>query len=191
MATHEEILRLYERGLDEFGTRVRLIGPEDWARPTPDTEWSVRDLVTHLVDEQLWAPPLLEGRTIEEIGTPYTGDPLGDDPLRAWAEAAEGARAAFAAPGALDRGVQLSFGPSTAVTYCRQMTGDLTIHAWDLARALGAEETIDEGLLAYVYEGTLPYADMLASSGLFAPRVDVPEDAGLLTRTLALFGRRR
>lgn len=191
MATHEEILRLHALGLAEFGTRVRLIGPEDWARPTPNAEWSVRDLVGHLVDEQLWVPPLLSGRTTEEIGSPYRGDPLGDEPLRAWTTAAEAAREAFAEPGALDRSVELSYGPASAAAYCQEMTTDLAVHAWDLARALGGDETIDDGLLTDVYERTIPYADVLAGSGLFAPRVDVPDDADLLTRTLALFGRRR
>lgn len=191
MPTNDELLELHTLGLAEFGERVMLVGADDWQASTPDTEWTVRDLLTHLVDEQLWVPGLLAGKTMDEIGSPYDDDPLGAEPVRAWHEASERAHAAFGEPGALERTVHLSYGDSDAARYCWEMTTDLAIHAWDLARALGVDEQIDAGLLGEVHRRTEPHAEQLAASGLFAPPVQVPEDADLLTRTLALFGRSR
>ena len=68
----------------------RLIADDQWANPTPDTEWTVRDLVEHLVGEQLWVPLLLGGATIEEVGDRFDGDNLGDDPKTAWSLAITG-----------------------------------------------------------------------------------------------------
>ena len=87
-------IEMYRRSLEEFGQRVMAVAPGDWVRPTPCREWSVRDLVRHLVYEELWAPPLLEGQTIADIGDRFEGDILGTAPQAAWKEAAAGALAA-------------------------------------------------------------------------------------------------
>ncbi len=102
-------IEMYQRSVEEFGQRVMAIGGSDWARPTPCADWSVRDLVRHLVYEELWTPPLLAGATVADVGDRFEGDILGDDPQVAWKEAAAQALAA-ATPGVLERTVHLSFG---------------------------------------------------------------------------------
>jgi len=37
--------------------------------------------VNHLAGEDLWAPPLLAGSTIAEVGDRFEGDVLGAEPL--------------------------------------------------------------------------------------------------------------
>jgi uncharacterized protein (TIGR03086 family) len=69
------------------------------------------------------------------------------------------------------------------------MTTDALIHSWDLARGIGADETLDAELVQLVYERTLPIAEQLQETGMFAPPVPVPEDAPLQAKLLALFGR--
>ena len=91
---------------------------------------------------------------------------------------------------ALDRTVHLSYGETPAEAYVTQLAGDFVIHSWDLARGIGADERLDTEMLQWVYEQAEPQADLLAQSGLFDPPVDVPADADLQTKTLALFGRR-
>ena len=186
-----DLLRLYDLAADEFGRRVHAVPADGWRNPTPCTEWTVRDLVNHLVVEQLWVPHLMAGQTVEEVGDSLDGDRLGPDPAGAWDRAIGAARAAFGEPGALDRTVNLSYGPTPASDYLRQMTDDLAVHAWDLARGIGADDTVDTELVHAVYEDALPQADGLAQSGLFAPRVEVPDDADEQTKLLGLFGRRR
>lgn len=180
----------FEVAMGEFDRRVRAIRDDQWGYPTPCAEWDVRALVNHLVTEQLWAPLLLEGATIEDVGDRFEGDQLGDDPVTAWVSAAAAARDAFAAPGALRRSVELSYGRRPAQGYCQEMTLDLAVHAWDLARAIQADERLDERLVAEVLVFVEPQVGQLAGTGLFAAPIDVAEDANAQTRLLALLGRR-
>jgi uncharacterized protein (TIGR03086 family) len=179
----------YIRAQDGFGQRVHAVRDDVWSDPTPDTEWDVRELVNHLVVEQLWVPPLMAGSTIADVGDRFDGDQLGDDPGQAWDRAAAAAREAFSAPGAFDRIVHLSAGDKPAVEYLREMAMDLVIHTWDLARALHVDEQLEPELVDWVYRRYEPQADSLASWGVFAPRVPVPDDADQQTKLLAIFGR--
>ena len=85
-----DIPAVFGRAVAEFDARVRQIGDHQWQAPTPDEDWSVRDLVNHLVGEDLWAPPLLAGSTIAEVGDRFDGDVLGADPQAAWTAASAG-----------------------------------------------------------------------------------------------------
>ncbi|RCG29419.1 TIGR03086 family protein [Sphaerisporangium album] len=185
----DRVLELHAVAMDEFGLRVAMVGEDRWDAPTPCEGWTVRDLVGHLVTEQLWVPPLLAGRTVEEVGDRFDGDQLGDDPVGRWTQASAEAQRAFAEPGALDRDVHLSYGTVSARRYCMEMSSDLAVHAWDLARALGVDSRIDPALMAEVYDYLAPMKDELSASGMFAPPVPVPDDAGPQDRTLALTGR--
>jgi uncharacterized protein (TIGR03086 family) len=185
----DDVLRLFHRGLADFGRRVHAIRADQWTAPTPCTDWDVRALVNHLVVEQLWVPPLLAGQTIAEVGDRFDGDQLGDDPVGRWDTAAAAAGAAFAADGALDRAVHLSYGDRPAREYCREMVLDLAVHGWDLSRGIGADERMDPDLVATAYEHLAPIADQWQGAGIFAAPVPVPDDADLQTRLLGLTGR--
>ena len=184
-----EAIDVYRRSIEEFGQRVIALGADDWKRPTPCTDWAVRDLVRHLVYEELWAPPLLAGATIAEVGDRFEGEILGDDPPAAWKEAAAAAVAA-ATPEVLGRTVHLSFGDFPGTEYLGQLTADHVIHAWDLARAVGGDERLDPELVRYVFDFMAPQADQWQAAGVFAPPVPVPDDADLQTKLLGLTGRR-
>src|SRR2546429_1742305 len=105
-----DVPAILRRANEEFGARVSQIGDEQWEAGTPDTEWNVRDLVSHVLSENLWAPPLFAGSTISEVGDRFDGDVLGPDPQRAWRTASGQALAAAGEPGAMDRTGHLSFG---------------------------------------------------------------------------------
>ncbi|MEV8531955.1 TIGR03086 family metal-binding protein [Streptomyces sp. NPDC051211] len=180
---HAEALRL-------FGERVHAVREDQWGAPTPCTDWTVRDLVNHVTGEQLWIPPLVtEGRSVEEVGDALSGDLLGEDPAGVWDGAAAAAHAAFAEPGALDRTVSLSYGPTPGSAYCSELTTDCVVHAWDLSRAIGADDRLPDDLVEASIKQVMPYADGLAASGLFAPPVDIPPGADAQTRLLAMLGR--
>jgi uncharacterized protein (TIGR03086 family) len=185
------LLARHGEALDLFGARVHAVRADQWDAPTPCTDWSVRDLVNHLTAEQLWVAPLVrERKTLDRIGDAFEGDVLGDDPVGAWDRAAAESRDAFLEKGALDRTVHLSSGPTQATAYCSQMVSDLVVHAWDLSRAIGADERLPEDLVDFTVREVSPYADSLAGSGLFAPRVTPPPDADEQTKLLAMVGRR-
>jgi uncharacterized protein (TIGR03086 family) len=186
-----ELPELFERASRHFGALVHQVGDDQWGQPTPCSDWDVRALVNHLVYEARWAPPLLEGSTIAEIGDRFDGDLLGDDPKATYDEARAGVAAAIEAPGALQRTVHLSFGDTPAPGYLTQLAGDFLVHSWDLARGIGADDALDPELVDWVYREALPQVDMLAASGMFDPPVDVADDADAQTKMLALFGRKR
>jgi uncharacterized protein (TIGR03086 family) len=180
---------LHARASARFGTLVHAARADQWDLPTPCAGWSVRDLVNHVVAENLWTAPLMEGATIAEVGDAYDGDVLGADPVSAWAAAAGSARRAVDAPGALDRTVHLSFGDTPATEYVDQLFADHLVHAWDLAQAIGADSRLDPDLVAACATWFAAVEDSYRRAGAIGPRPFVTVDADPQTRLLARFGR--
>jgi uncharacterized protein (TIGR03086 family) len=185
-----DLLDAHGQALDVFDRAVHKVGLTDWDSPTPCTEWTVRDLVNHLVVEQLWVPDLLAGHTIAEVGDKFDGDQLHDDPPQAWAAASDAARSAWLTPGAAEQTVHLSFGDTSAEEYGWQLTTDLAVHGWDLATALGADAGISDELATAVLRYVEPQLAAWSGSSMFADPVPVPADADPPTRLIALLGRR-
>jgi uncharacterized protein (TIGR03086 family) len=181
---------MFHGAVAQFDARVRQIGDHQWGDATPDEDWSVRDLVNHVVGEDLWAPPLLAGSTIAEVGDRFDGDVLGADPRAAWVAASAGAVRAAGVDGAMDRIVHLSFGDFPGSEYTLQLFADHLIHAWDLARAIGADERLDAGLIASCADWFGAREDGYRDAGAIAARPPVPSDADAQTLLLACFGRR-
>jgi uncharacterized protein (TIGR03086 family) len=185
-----DIPAMFRRAVAEFDARVRQIGDQDWQATTPDEEWNVRDLVNHVVGEDLWAPPLLAGSTIAEVGDRFDGDVLGAEPKGAWKLASAAAVNAVDEDGAMDRIVHLSFGDFRGREYAMQMFADHLIHAWDLARAIGADERLDTALVASCATWFDAAEDAYRSAGAIAARPPLPGHADAQTVLLARFGRR-
>jgi uncharacterized protein (TIGR03086 family) len=186
--THTEPRALLPAAAKEFTDRVHAIAPDAWRRATPDEDWTVRDLVNHLVAEHLWAPPLLAGRTVAEVGDRFDGDVLGGDPVRAWDEAITESLRSWARADD-EQPVHLSSGATPAREYAEQMLLDLVVHSWDLARGAGLDERLPTPLVEHAYAYARPRAEQWRSGGIFGPRIDIdstdPQD-----RLLALLGRR-
>jgi uncharacterized protein (TIGR03086 family) len=184
-----ELLELFQRAQNQFTDRVDAVAPDQWEDESLPG-WTVADLVAHLVSEALWVPPLLAGEPYAEGRFPEdTADLLGTDPFTGWESAADGALSAFAEDDALMRTVHLSRGPTPATQYILEMTADLTVHAWDLARATGGDTELDGELVT----AALVFAEQLPEDGipeLFDPPLDVSQAARPQTRLLARFGRK-
>lgn len=175
-----------------FAALVAGVGDDQWHDGTPCSEWDVRTLVHHLLYEQRWVPPLIDGLTIEQVGDRFEGDLMGDDAStwpRLLASSMEEAHAAVAEPDALKRTVHLSFADTSGQEYVMQLTGDLAIHAWDLARATGQDDTIDPDAVALLLPWAETYSELLAASGMFGSPIDVGADATDQLRLLGLVGR--
>jgi uncharacterized protein (TIGR03086 family) len=184
-----ELLELFQRAQAQFTDRVDAVAPDQWddqALP----EWTVGDLVAHLVTEQLWVPPLLAGEPYAEGRFPLdTTDLLGDDPFTSWESAADDSLSAWAEDDSLIRTVRLSRGPTPARIYIEEMIADLTVHAWDLAQATGGDTELAPELVT----ASLVYADRLPADGipdLIDPPLDVSDAAPPQMRLLARFGRK-
>jgi uncharacterized protein (TIGR03086 family) len=90
----------------------------------------------------------------------------------------------------MERTVHLSFGDFPGQEYAFQVTSDLVVHGWDLARAIGGDEQMDPELCELSYRGWAPRAAELRGSGAVGPAPEIPPDADRQTRLLALFGRK-
>lgn len=190
-----DLLTAHRSAMRQFGNRVRAVREEQWAAPTPDPEWSVRELIDHLVTEQLWAPGLLAGRTVEDITASAdfatAGGNLGENLSVSWASAADLARRAVTGLESLDTTVHLSAGDMPAHSYIEQMTLDLAVHSWDLSRAIGVDSELPEDLLGFVLGLAQDAQPHWQGSSMFGPPVDVPADSDALTSLLGLTGRER
>lgn len=176
----------------EFERRLRAVAPGQWDAPTPCEGWSVRDLVDHVVGGNRLAQVLMRGASAEEAvalvrDTRTRGDALGD-----FAASRDEQVAAFREPGALDRTVHHPIGDIPSAQLLQFRVADLTLHAWDLARAIGADERLDEPLVRWLWDRLSPLAPFIGRLGAFGsgPSGQVDEHAPVQQRLLDLTGRR-
>jgi uncharacterized protein (TIGR03086 family) len=183
-----EMHELHRRAGESLGAMVERVDGGQWHRPTPCSEWDVRDLLHHIAWSNLWVSPLVDGAELADVAATLEGDVLGGDPVGVTLRSIEQASAAFERGG--DRIVQLSRGPTPAGVYCLERMNDLVVHNWDLARAIGAEVALDPECMEVALTGFRTVEAQLRPTGALGPDVAVPDDADLQTRYLAFFGRR-
>jgi len=158
------------RGIDE-----RQLG-----NPTPCTEFTVEQLVDHLLGSMSGLGRMAGA----EVGQADSGDVE--------------SRVAFAAAQALEawrrRGLdgEVDAGPNTmpAMLAAGILSVEFLVHAWDFAVATGQKVQVSDGLTAYVLE----LAEQVISpegraGGAFAEAVEVGPDANVLDRLIAFTGR--
>lgn len=175
------------RALDTTDLLVAAIGADDLARRTPCSEYDVRDLADHLV-------MVVRRLRIMLGGGPFTDAvPSGAASLAdlhaAWVEGRDALRAAL--PGFdLDLVVTAPFGTLPAGAVVGSYVTELTVHAWDLATALGRRDLLDDDAAAPL---VVPTRQRIPREGReqlpFGAVVDVPEDAPAYDRLVAWMGR--
>jgi uncharacterized protein (TIGR03086 family) len=175
---------------------VARIGVEQWGLPTPCTDWSVRDVVNHLVGGNLLFARVLGGEPLpprEELVAASRTDRLGDDALGAYRSSAAALLDACRAEGVLDRPVTVPAGTFPGIAALHLRIVEALVHGWDVARATGRPldfpDRLVEQELAFT-RSTLPrLPPRPAGQGPFAPAEPVPDDAPALDRLAALLGR--
>jgi uncharacterized protein (TIGR03086 family) len=184
---------LHRRSVESFAARAEALDglpPDRWSGATPCDDWDVRALLNHIVYEDLWTVPLMEGATIEEVGDRYEGDLLGDDPLAATRAACDMAVTAAASGIVAGNTVHLSFGDVPAEEYARQLAADHMIHGWDLAVATGGDTSMDLDLVEALAPWFAGNEDAYRRAGAIAERPageGTPGDAW--SELLRAFGR--
>ncbi len=136
-----------------------------------------------------WVPDTVAGRTIEEVGTRFDGDLLGDDPRLGYRRFADRAVAAASEIDDPARTVHLTYGDFPAGEYLMHITVFRTFRASDLGRWLGLPTELPPDLVRGLWDWLEPRAEELRGAGVFGPAVPCPEDAPLQDRLLALSGR--
>src|SRR6266540_3102806 len=125
---------LHDEALASTRHYIAGIGTDQWKIPSPCEDWSVRELVNHIVTGNYWAAELATGKTIEEVGDRLDGDVLGDDPLSEYDTSGGAASAAFHMPGAMEAMCAVSYGPVPGEVYAGHRFLDVPIHGWDVAK---------------------------------------------------------
>jgi uncharacterized protein (TIGR03086 family) len=183
-----DITQLHRRAVENFAQKTQQVSDDQWSQPTPCTEWDVRALVNHVVGEEWWVRPLAEGKTIEEVGSSFDGDLLGDDPAAAVSAASAEAADAMDAHIPEHPMVHLSFGDTPIEEYAMQMLADHLVHGWDLAAAAGMDRTLDPELVSVVHAWFVPQVDAWRAAGAIGPPVEIDADDPQ-SELLSLYGR--
>jgi uncharacterized protein (TIGR03086 family) len=179
-----EIADRYRRLSSAFTTKVEAIRDDQWDLPTPCEQWTVRDLVRHIVDTQAMFEGFV-GRDLGEIPA------FADDPKGAWAAARDKVRADLDDPALAQAEFDGLMGRST---FEKGVDGflsfDQVVHGWDLARAIGQDERIEPAEVSRIAADVRGMGDTLRSSGACGPAIEPPPDADPQTRLLCELGRR-
>ena len=174
----------YLRLAEGFSARVEATPDDAWDRPSPCEGWTARDVVAHMIGLQRRLAAAVDGGPADEL------EP-GADPKAAWRESFAHLRTALADETALQRSVASPMGDMPLeFVVGRVGASDVLVHTWDLARAVGGDEHLDQDAVAKAYSGLKPVDAMLRQPGAFGPKVEPPEGADLQTEFLCFLGRR-
>ena len=166
------------------------VADETLAAPTPCPQWTVGDLLDHLMTLTL----VFTRAARKAAGVPDAGPPTPeaanlhpqwrsrlpaqlDDMADAWAEPEAWVGTAQAGGVTLPAEQQGMFGAN-----------ELVMHGWDLARATGQDFAVDPRLLEILI-GFLSQLPPAGIPGLFGPVVPVDDEEALLVRVVGLGGR--
>jgi uncharacterized protein (TIGR03086 family) len=184
-----DVITLHGRCVAEFIARVATVSADRWNGPTPCPDWNARELVNHVVGEDRWTVPLLEGARIADVGSEFDGDLLGHDPAASARRAGDEAVAMVTEVVPAGGRVHLSYGDEDVVEYVHQLAADHLIHAWDLAAATDGETALDPELVAAVAEWFSDREELYRGAGAIGPRVEGAFDDDPRAALLAAFGR--
>ena len=166
---------VWRQAAQKWGEVLAQVGEEQMDLPTPCEEWKVRDLIEHTMHWQA------QGGAIFNAGTTP-----GDD----WATIEPALGAALDDPANLE-GVAEQMGGMPKQQVVGFVIGDLVVHSWDLARAIGADETLPvEAVQATLMGLQRVPEEMLRGGNMFAAPIEVGEDASPQETLLAFAGRK-
>ena len=178
-----ELSDRYRKVAGEFTQRIQSVPADAWDKPAPCDGWVARDVVRHLVE---WVPGFFSASDLRFPKAPS----VDEDPAAAWQAVNDTLQSALDDPEIAAHEFEMRMGrvrvDQSIAQFC---LGDILVHTWDLARAVGLDESLDATEVHRMFEGMEPMDEMLRQSGQFGPRVDVPADADEQTKLIAFTGR--
>jgi uncharacterized protein (TIGR03086 family) len=189
-----EIGERYRRRAEAFEQKVAGVRPEQWGNQSPCEKWTARDVVDHVV--------VMHGVMLRPVGQALELErSVQDDPLAAFRAARTAVEAVLDDPALAVQECETPTGRMTAADQIdRVVSDDLVLHGWDLARATGQDETMDQVdvELLWASNSAIPaeVIEMYRTPGAFGPGIEVfgpeiaaPEGASLQDRLLGFIGR--
>jgi len=124
--------------------------------------------------------------------TQIPGDQISGDQISGeWKQAADGVQAALDDEAVATKEFQGYAGPTNlAQATERFLFTDLVVHAWDVARATGGDETLPIDEVRSAHEAMLEMGEMLRSPGAAGPEIEPEPGADEQTKLLNFMGRR-
>jgi uncharacterized protein (TIGR03086 family) len=183
-------LDLLSRAGEGFARRLARVQPDQWTAPTPCTEWDVQALVNHVVGANRRYTLLLHGATAGEVDATRTVDHLGRDPVNSFVTTATELNAAFREPGALNRTAHHPAGEHTGAQLLEMRVLDVAVHTWDLARAIGADESLDPDVIEFALTLQDTFEAGRERGSFTPPPGTTPTHLSVQARLLHLLGRR-
>ena len=174
------------RALDAVAGLIINIRADQWSAPTPCTDWTVRQLVNHLIGMNRVFAALLA----DQPPPPRpSADHAEDDPVGAYRDSAAALRAAFGRRGVLERTYRGPLGTATGAERLQIRLYDLLAHGWDLAQATGQPTDLPEDLAERSLAFARTQLTEQARSGRFGPAQIAAEQAPAIERLVAFLGR--
>lgn len=175
-----------ERACAEMGRLIMGVAADGWESATPCPDWTVRQLVDHVVLGQWINVAVL---TDGERPDP-DGDHLGDSPFSAYRDASDSLLATLRRPGVLAGTYTVPAGTVPGPVVVQLRLAEQLVHGWDLARATGQEsrmagQTAERSLSA----ARRMLADVRPGSPAFRAPQPVSDQAPALDQLAALLGR--
>ncbi len=183
--TNSAVLDHLARASTVTGDVIDRIAADQWTASTPCTEWTVRDVVNHLVGMNLVFVAMFEQGPMPERGT----DCLGDDPAQAYRQSAAALHAAVAGPGLLEQSQTTPLGAATGAERLQWRVADLLAHAWDLAQSTGVAVELPDDLVEPSLTFVQAQLPGQRHTGRFADPQPIPDDAPAIERLAAFTGR--
>lgn len=175
---------LYPLVAHDFERALLAVGPSQWQTATPCEGWRVDDLVRHVVNTHHRVLAMLDESTPVEIIP-------GDDVLQEWTAATTLVLDALSTPSLASTMVRARNGEqSFASLVGGLLTTDTLCHTWDLAHAIGADETLNPDAVARAHATLLSAGEAIRRPGGFGPAIESPPDADAQTKFLHYTGRR-
>ncbi len=183
-------LQVYTKALNSFDQVVNSVPSTAWSNASPCEGWSARDVLGHVIAVQGYVEALARG--VEPTMNPYgmPGDLAGDQPPAAWAAARGSVLEALGSPGVIDQIVQTFRAAETIDSLHAWNVVDTLAHTWDLARAAGVDDQLDEDLVDHAIAQAEPVIGAMRQPPFFGGPVTVDDDSSRSTQFLALLGRR-
>jgi uncharacterized protein (TIGR03086 family) len=155
---------------------------EQYGDKTPCTEWTVRELLEHMIG-------VVAGLGAAAAGEPRSPFQLGDDPSQQFELASATAMAAWRRPGVLDRVIDAGPGPMPGSALASINLLDTATHAWDLAAATGQPRELPPSVAAAAIAASQAIVTDELRAGRFAAEQPAPDGATATEQLVAFLGR--
>ena len=183
----DDVVERYVAALATFGEAVRDVADHEWDLPTPASDWTVLQVVAHVVFGEAQLPATLAGE-LTHTQRSFSVELLGPQPLTSWRGTALRAIEAAREPGVAERRLDLDLGSTTGAILLGHRVTDNVVHAWDIAVAVGRPRPVDDGVAEWLLDFWLPIAGQLVGNEFYAAPVE-PASSAAGDRLIALLGR--